>query len=184
MGHLTVITFPKEEPNIFYLWKSFQHLLTLSSPNAVIAFHMGESSAQVFNSLLFLSQIAFQLCSDIFLQFQMPKQNVIWWKTCERERSAKSPIAAGDGSSDQTANSADSAKTSSHICFLEPTNFCFIFCASKSRRKKRTSAKNCPSFASHYVQTRMLLLYKWLNKRWKKLCTRCVVYRNPYRNGK
>ena len=72
------------------------------------------------------------------------------------------------------------------ITYLLPwTNqFFFTFCASKSRRKKRTSAKNCPSFASHYVQTRMLLLYKWVNKRWKKLCTRCVVYRNPYRNGK
>ena len=36
-------TFMNEEtPNVFYLWKSFERLLTLSSPNAVIAFHMGE----------------------------------------------------------------------------------------------------------------------------------------------
>ena len=52
-----------------------------------------------------------------------------------------------------------------YMCFLKPNKHFFTFCAGKSRRKKRTSAKNCPSFASHYVQTRMLLLYKWVNKR-------------------
>ena len=39
------------------------------------------------------------------------------------------------------------------VSLNQPNNF-FIFCASKSRRKKRTSAQNCPSLASHYVQTR------------------------------